>query len=131
MHPLMVLGHASHQNYALAHELNSKLPFAMEFVIPVNQNGIYNNSYDRIILFYMFKGFSLFKNITCELFKLMNNALKLYAFLSDLIRTRCWQIPPTPSGFGLPRHERPKTRSSNIRFVNKTPKQNPSKLYLR
>ena len=40
LHPLMVLGHASHQNYALAHELNSKLPFAMEFVIPVNRNGI-------------------------------------------------------------------------------------------
>ena len=51
LHPLMVLGHASHQNYALAHELNSKLPFAVEFVIPVNQNGIYNNSYDRITLF--------------------------------------------------------------------------------
>ena len=46
LHPQMVLGHASHQNYALAHELNSKLPFAMEFVIPVNQYGIYNNIYD-------------------------------------------------------------------------------------
>ena len=60
----------------------------------------------------------------------MNKALKLYAFLSDLILTRCWQIPPTPSGFGLPRQARPSTKSSKMRFVNKTPKQNPSKLYL-
>ena len=60
----------------------------------------------------------------------MNSALKLYAFLSDLILTRCWQIPPTPSGLGFPLHDRPNTRSSNTRLVNSTPKQKPSKLYL-
>ena len=67
---------------------------------------------------------------TWELFRLMNSALKLYAFLSDLILTRCWQIPPTPSGLGFPLHDRPNTRSSNTRLVNSTPKQKPSKLYL-
>ena len=67
---------------------------------------------------------------TWELFRLMNSALKLYAFLSDLILTRCWQIPPTPSGLGFPLHDRPNTRSSNTRLVKSTPKQNPSKLYL-
>ena len=59
--------------------------------------------------------------ISCKLLRLINNALKLYALRSDLMRTRLWQMPPTPSNSGFPRQDKPKTNSSKALLVNRTP----------
>ena len=106
---------------------NTGFLYAIFYIMIIFTIRLLSRSY---ILLLKEKYMILFDLHTWELFRLMNSALKLYAFLSDLILTRCWQIPPTPSGLGFPLHDRPNTRSSKTRLVNSTPRQKPSKLYL-